>query len=395
LDFGLAKLQTKSGTDTDATLSQEALQLSMPGATMGTLTYMSPEQARGKELDVRTDIFSFGAVLYEMMTGKQAFSGNSAADIFDSILNRAPTPAAQLNPETPPGFEHIINKALEKDRNLRYQSAGDVRTDLERLKRDAKSAQPNAAISQVESMPAAKSRWFRFAVVTGAAILVMALAVGGWLSFTRKAHALALTDKDTIVLADFDNKTGDAVFDDTLKQALAVDLGQSPFLNILSEDQVRQTLREMTRSPGERLTQDVAREVCQRAGSKAYLSGSIASLGSKYVIGLNAVNCQTGDSLSAEQERATSKEQVLAAMDKAAAKLRNEVGESLSSVQKFDVPLDQATTNSLEALNAFTWVEKPCSKRETPNPYRSSSAPSNSTPTLHGRMRFWESITPI
>ncbi len=207
-------------------------------------------------------------------------------------------------------------------------------------------------------MPAAKSRWFRFAVVTGAAILVMALAVGGWLSFTRKAHALALTDKDTIVLADFDNKTGDAVFDDTLKQALAVDLGQSPFLNILSEDKVRQTLREMTRSPGERLTQDVAREVCQRAGSKAYLSGSIASLGSQYVIGLNAVNCQTGDSLAAERERATSKEQVLAAMDKAAAKLRNEVGESLSSVQKFDVPLDQATTNSLEALNAFTLGRK-------------------------------------
>jgi tetratricopeptide (TPR) repeat protein len=368
LDFGLAKLQTKSGTDTDATLSQEALQLSMPGATMGTLTYMSPEQARGKELDVRTDIFSFGAVLYEMMTGKQAFSGNSAADIFDSILNRAPTPAAQLNPETPPGFEHIINKALEKDRNLRYQSAGDVRTDLERLKRDAKSAQPNAAISQVESMPAAKSTWFRFAVVTGAAILVMALAVGGWLSFTRKAHALALTDKDTIVLADFDNKTGDAVFDDTLKQALAVDLGQSPFLNILSEDKVRQTLREMTRSPGERLTQDVAREVCQRAGSKAYLSGSIASLGSQYVIGLNAVNCQTGDSLAAEQERATSKEQVLAAMDKAAAKLRNEVGESLSSVQKFDVPLDQATTNSLEALNAFTLGRKAMLEKEDAEP---------------------------
>jgi tetratricopeptide (TPR) repeat protein len=193
-------------------------------------------------------------------------------------------------------------------------------------------------------------------VLTGAALVVVVAAVAGWLYFARRAHAL--TEKDTIVLADFANTTGDSVFDDTLKQALAVDLGQSPFLNILSEEKIRETLREMTRSPSERLTQDLAREVCQRAGSKAYLAGSIAALGTQYVIGLNAVNCQTGDSLAEEQERATGKEQVLAAMDKAAAKFRNEVGESLSSVQKFDVPLLQATTNSLEALKAYTLGQK-------------------------------------
>ncbi|MGC2851712.1 MAG: winged helix-turn-helix domain-containing protein, partial [Candidatus Acidiferrum sp.] len=224
--------------------------------------------------------------------------------------------------------------------------------DLQRLKRDSDSGRAAAATARFESNSVAISTRFRWAAVTGATMLVIGLAVGGWLFFSRKARAL--TDKDTIVLADFANTTGDEVFDGTLKQALAVDLGQSPFLNILSEDKVRQTLRQMTRPPGERLTQDLAREVCQRTGSKAYLSGSIAALGTQYVIGLSAVNCQTGDALAEEQERATGKEQVLAALDKAAGKLRNEVGESLGSVQKFDVPLAQATTNSLEALKAYT-----------------------------------------
>src|SRR6202040_1916932 len=348
LDFGLAKLQAKAGTDVDATLTQEAQQLSRPGAAMGTLAYMSPEQARGKELDGRTDIFSFGLVLYEMATGKQTFSGSSSAEIFDAILNRTPVAPVRLNPEVPEELEHIISKALEKDKKLRYQSAADMRTDLQRLKRDSDSSRRAVPAADAGLQPAKKS--IRGVAVTVTTILVIGLAVGGWLLFSRKAHAL--TEKDTIVLADFTNTTGDEVFDDTLKQALAV--GQSPFLNILSERKVRQTLQQMTRSPSDRLTRDLAREVCQRAGSKAYLSGSIANLGSQYVIGLNAVNYQTGDSLAEEQERATGKEQVLAAMDKAAVKLRNEVGESLSSVQKFDVPLDQATTNSLEALKAYT-----------------------------------------
>ena len=346
LDFGLAKLQTKA--DGDATVTQEGQQLSTPGAAMGTLAYMSPEQARGKELDGRTDIFSFGLVLYEMATGKQTFSGSSSAEIFDAILNRTPVAPVRLNPEVPEELEHIISKALEKDKKLRYQSAADMRTDLQRLKRDSDSSRRAVPAADAGLQPAKKS--IRGVAVTVTTILVIGLAVGGWLLFSRKAHAL--TEKDTIVLADFTNTTGDEVFDDTLKQALAV--GQSPFLNILSERKVRQTLQQMTRSPSDRLTRDLAREVCQRAGSKAYLSGSIANLGSQYVIGLNAVNYQTGDSLAEEQERATGKEQVLAAMDKAAVKLRNEVGESLSSVQKFDVPLDQATTNSLEALKAYT-----------------------------------------
>jgi len=357
LDFGLAKLaparRIAEGVDVSAmaTLSAEDL-LTTPGAAVGTVAFMSPEQIRGEELDQRTDLFSFGLVLYEMATGRPAFSGNTSGVIIDAILNRSPIPPARLNPELSTKLEEIVDKALEKDRKLRYQSASEVRTDLQRLRRDSDLGRAAGATAQVEGKSATESSWFRWAAVSGITILVVGLAVGGWLLHSRKARAF--TDKDTIVLADFANTTGDPVFDGTLKQALAVSLGQSPFLNVLSEEKVGQILREMTRSPNERLTRDLARELCQRAGSKAYLAGSIAALGSTYVVGLDAVNCQTGDALAREQATAAGKEQVIQALGQAASKLRNQVGESLSSVQKFDVPLREATTNSLEALRAYT-----------------------------------------
>jgi serine/threonine protein kinase/tetratricopeptide (TPR) repeat protein len=359
LDFGLAKVMPAGSTVIEAAgaraqdppLSEE--HLTSPGSAPGTVAYMSPEQVRAKELDARTDLFSFGVVLYEMTTGALPFRGESTKFIFEAILNLAPLP---LKPGVLPELERIISKCLEKDRSLRYQRASDVRSDLQGLKRNSDSGPAAAVTARVESKPAAKSTRYRWAMVTGAAILVIALAVGGWLFFSRKPHAL--TDKDTIVLADFTNTTGDEVFDDTLKQALAVDLGQSPFLNILSEEKVRQTLREMTRSPGEQLTPDLAREVCLRAKSKAYLAGSIAALGTEYVIGLEAMNCLSGDVLAREQVTAAKKEQVLSALGRAAAKLRNQVGESLISVQRFDVPLERATTNSLEALKSYTLGRK-------------------------------------
>ncbi|MGB9245135.1 MAG: protein kinase [Candidatus Acidiferrales bacterium] len=360
LDFGLAKLAPAAGPVNLSAMptAREPEMLTQPGATIGTLTYMSPEQVRGEPLDARTDLFSFGVVLYEMVTGVQPFRGDTAGVIANAILERTPVPPVRLNPDLPPELERIITKALEKDRKLRYQNAADMRTDLQRLKRDSDSGRAPVAAAEAGLKPAKKS--IRWVAVTGTTILVIGLAVGGWLFFSRKAHAL--TEKDTIVLADFTNATGDSVFDDTLKQALAVDLGQSPFLNILSEEKIRETLREMTRHPNERLTQDLAREVCQRAGSKAYLAGSIAALGTQYVIGLEALNCASGDVLAREQVTAGGKEQVLPALGQAASKLRNEVGESLSSVQKFDVPLEQATTNSLEALKAYTLGRK--AKRE-------------------------------
>ena len=377
LDFGLAK-QAEAGTDGDATLTQEGQQLSTPGAAMGTLAYMSPEQARGKELDPRTDIFSFGVVLYEMATGKQTFSGSSSAEIFDAILNRAPVAPVRLNPEVPSKLEDIIGKALEKDRNLRYQHAADMRTDLQRLKRDAESgrtavatvaelvsassvsaassaAAPLGGQASAVSAVTAKPRAVKWPILAGAAVVAVVLGVGAWLHFARKAQAL--TEKDTIVLSDFTNTTGDAIFDDTLKTALNVSLRQSPFLNVLSDSEVAKTLQQMTRPADTKLTPGVAREICQRAGSKAYLTGSIGSLGSQYVVGLKAVNCRSGDTLAQEQVTAASKEKVLDALGEAATKLRGELGESLASVQKFDVPL-AATTSSLEALKAYSLGRK-------------------------------------
>jgi eukaryotic-like serine/threonine-protein kinase len=356
LDFGLAKVVpagTTVGVSQMPTATDEFL-LTSPGSAVGTMAYMSPEQARGEELDARTDLFSFGAVLYEMATGQMAFAGNSAAVIYEAILNRIPLPVSQINPSLPAKLDEIIGKALEKDRKLRYQSAAEIRTDLQRLKRDSDTTHSAAATAQVDSKSARKS--IRWVPVTAAAVVVIGLAVGGLLLFSRKTHAL--TDKDTIVLADFTNTTGDPVFDGTLRQGLSVQLEQSPFLSIISDQQIQQTLQLMGQKPDAKLTPEIAREVCQRTQSSVVLDGSIAGLGSQYVLGLKAVNCRTGDALAEEQGTADGKERILKALGDAAAKLRARLGESLSTLRKFDTPLEQATTPSLEALQAYSLGRK-------------------------------------
>ena len=248
LDFGLAKVafitpSNQTSDDGAETKTIDEQHLTSPGTTIGTVAYMSPEQVTGKELDSRTDLFSFGVVLYEMATGTLPFRGQTSGIIFEAILNRTPTPTVKLNPDIPSGLEQIINKALEKDRNLRYQHAADMRTDLQRLKRDSESGRTAVAVAETVLRPARKSTWVRWAAVTGATVVVIGLAVGGWLFHSRKAHAL--TEKDTIVLSDFTNKTGDPVFDGTLRQGLTVQLEQSPFLSLLSDRTVKQTLRLM------------------------------------------------------------------------------------------------------------------------------------------------------
>ena len=354
LDFGLAKLASaaessgKSGTPTLST----AEMLTSPGAAMGTMAYMSPEQARGEELDARTDLFSFGAVLYEMTTGRMAFSGNTAAIVHEAILNRAPVPVARLNPELPLQLEEIIDKALEKDRKLRYQNASDIRTDLQRLKRDTESGR--AAVSTTESglRATSKSTRFRWLVGTGASILLIGLVLGGWLFYSHKARAL--TEKDTIVLADFTNTTGDTVFDGTLRQGLSVQLEQSPFLGIISDQQIQQTLQMMDQKPDVKLTGQITREICQRTASAAVLEGSIAQVGTQYLLTLKAVRCTSGESLASTEAQANDKNHVLDALGNVASKMRTKLGESLSTVQKYNTPLEQATTQSLEALQAYS-----------------------------------------
>jgi tetratricopeptide (TPR) repeat protein len=360
LDFGLAKVCTgKSAADnavTLGTLEIDPEHLTSPGSTLGTIAYMSPEQARSEALDARTDLFSFGTVLYEMATGTLPFKGESNALIFKAILDTAPIPAARLNPGLPTELERIINKTLEKDRALRYQSAAEIRSDLQRLKRETESGRAVIGTAKVALPATRKGSWLRWAAATGTATLLLALAVGGWLYSARGAHAL--TDKDSIVLADFENKTGDPVFDDTLRQGLSVELAQSPFLTLIPEGKVNETLKLMGRPAGDRLTPEVTREVCQRAGAKAMLAGSITALGNQYVIGLRAMNCHTGDVLAATQEQAAGKESALKVLDAAAVALRSKLGESLSTVQKYATPLPEATTSSLEALKAYSLGRK-------------------------------------
>ena len=353
LDFGLAKMSRFSSAAETATALTDEGRLTTPGAPMGTIGYMSPEQVFGKELDARTDLFSFGAVLYEMATGVPAFHGETNPVIIDAILNRQPVPALRLNPDLPPDLESVISKALEKDRKLRYQSAAEMRTDLQRLKRDTESGRHAAVSSSTVAAARPKGQKTPWAMIASAAVLSVGAIIGAGLYY-HLHQATRLTDKDTIVVADFANSTGEAVFEDTLKTALTVALNQSPFLNVLSDDKVAATLKLMTRPATTKLTPDVARELCQRAGGKAYLAGSIASLGNEYVLGLRAVNCQSGDTLAEQQVTAGGKEKVLNAVGEAAAKLRGKLGESLTTVQKFDVPLEQATTSSLEALQAYT-----------------------------------------
>jgi len=355
LDFGLAKVTVRASSASHIAAEQtQSLSpvadehLTSPGAALGTVAYMSPEQALGKELDGRSDLFAFGIVLYQMITGDLPFKGDTSAAIFDAILHQTPVRPLRFNSKAPADLERIVYKTLEKDRKLRYQHAADIRADLQRLKRDTESGR-TAVFSTTTEQPPIR-RW-KVVASTVVAFLLILLAVG---LYWRVRPTTRLTERDTVVVADFVNTTGDPVFDDALKQALAVELDQSPFLNILSDQKVSETLRLMGHSSSDRLTRDVARELCLRTGSKVMIAGSISHLGSQYLLGLSAVDCNTEDSIAKEQVQAARKEDVVKDLGKAASSLRGKLGESIATIQKYDTPLEQATTSSLEALQAYS-----------------------------------------
>jgi eukaryotic-like serine/threonine-protein kinase len=352
MDFGLAKLAPAGAAVNPSAMPtvSELEQLTRPGTVMGTVSYMSPEQVRGEELDARTDLFSFGVVLYEMATGVLPFRGETSGLIAEAILNRKPVAPVRLNPDLSQKLEEVINKALEKDKKLRYQSAADIRTDLQRLKRDSDSSPAAVTAAEVGLKRIRKS--IRWGVVTSGTVLVIGLALASWLFFSSRVHAL--TDKDTVVLADFANTTGDPVFDGTLRQALAIQLEQSPFLKIMDDEQVQQGLRLMSLTPGARITNQIAHDICVRDAAAATIDGSIASLGKNYVVTLQAITCQGGATLAREQIQANDKEHVLNAMGTAATAMRAKLGESRGSIQKMNQPLEQVTTGSLEALQRYT-----------------------------------------
>ncbi|MBV9573850.1 MAG: protein kinase, partial [Acidobacteriales bacterium] len=355
LDFGLAKQSVRAGSspgsNPGSAVTADDNFLTSPGSTVGTVSYMSPEQARGKDLDARSDLFSFGTVLYEMTTGTLPHLGETSAVIFEAILNRAPVPPVRLNPQIPLRLDEIITKLLEKDRELRYQSAAEVRADLKRVRRDSDSgvmAGLSSGTVPAASAPAPSRKRLRWAVIP---VFAAAIAVLLITFFMRRGHA-KMSEKDAILLTDFVNTTADPVFDGALKKALAVDLEQSPYLNVFPDQKVKQTLQLMGRSPDEHISNEVGREICLRDGIKAMLNGSIATLGTQYVVTLEAVNAASGESLAREEAQADKKETVLNSLHQAGSRLRQKLGESLASIQKYDKPLSEATTSSLEALKA-------------------------------------------
>jgi serine/threonine protein kinase/tetratricopeptide (TPR) repeat protein len=378
LDFGLAAMIEPP----EATPDEVAGPLTSLGTAVGTVLYMSPEQALGDPLDGRTDIFSFGVVLYEMLTSRRAFEGRSTTAIVDAILHAAPAGLAGDTSHIPPSMRRLLERMMDKHRDNRPSSAAEVSAQLRAVQsgsiagREYAATAPPSAVSNslkvgsdvfrgspgyAPAEPTTSSGLnkafsagnLRDNVAAGLILLLIGAAAYGGFSLYRGTPP-SLASREPLLLADFFNTTGEAVFDGALKDALDIQLQQSPYLNVVPASQVRSTLQLMERSPNEPVTAAVARDVCERLGVKAIMLGSIAPLASAYVITLEAQACRTGDTLAREQTQAASKTEVLASVSAASARIRERLGESIGSIQRFNVPAHNATTPSLEALKAYS-----------------------------------------
>ena len=377
LDFGVAKLQAQAAslsTSMDTIPGRAIDAQTTDGVTLGTIQYMSPEQARGEAIDSRSDLFSLGVVIYEMATGAPPFTGATSAVIYDGILNRHPAPPSTINGSVPPDLDRIVARAMVKEPGERYHTAAELITDLQRIYRELSgevavgrtaeypvryAARADAAAPLVpggdgfvRDKPAA-SRLRRWGRAAAAAMMIAALAGVGAYWQARRAHPVL--ERDTlVVVGDFTNATGDPVFDAALREAVDVQIRQSRWFSVLSEQRTLSTLRQMRRPDDTPVTGATAREVCQRVAAQAVIEGSITSIGSTYLITLDAQNCRTGDSLAKEQAQPSNKDAVLAELGAATSRLRKGLGESLQSVERFDTPIQEATTPSLPALRAYS-----------------------------------------
>ncbi|HEY1648915.1 MAG TPA: protein kinase [Terracidiphilus sp.] len=367
MDFGLARELVSLSAANESGLT-------VPGAVMGTPEYMAPEQFEGKPVTPATDVYAMGVLLYEMVTAKCPFAASSPLGAA-ALRGKPPQPASSVQHTVPHRWDVVIRKCLEYDADRRYQSANELAEALNRnrlrshrvvgswFRAPAAGFNPIPIHQPASSSTAQKTpknlrsqKGTRWAIIGFVAGILAALVAG--IHYHRSHQDRRLSDKDTVVLADFANRTGEGVFDDTLKTALAISLNQSPFLNVLAENKVANIVKSMTRPADTPLTSEVAREVCERAGGKAFIAGSIAKLGNKYILGLTAVNCQNGDLVTQEQITANDQEKVLDALGKAASTLRGRLGESRGSVQKYDIPLADATTSSLQALQQLSLGRK-------------------------------------
>jgi eukaryotic-like serine/threonine-protein kinase len=351
LDFGVAKTAPRVAGANSVTQTDAARPLlTAEGATVGTLAYMSPEQLRGGDVDVRTDVFSFGLVLFQMATGRPAFAGATGAVVAAAILHEKPPTPSTLRPELTVRFDEIVLKALEKDRTLRYAQAADLKADLQRLKRDREQSSVAPVVATMAPAPARH----RILWLAAGALLTVAAIAGGYFYMSSSSRPAPLSEKETVVLADFANTTGDPVFDGTLRQGLAIQLQQSPFLGLASDTRIQQLLRLMGQPAGAKLAPAIARDICERMGGGAILEGSIATLGAQYVLGVRATGCRSGEVLGEEQEQVARKEDVLNALSDIASRLRVRLGESHSTLDEHNRPLPDVSTASLDALKAYS-----------------------------------------